>query len=93
MHSFYESAMPFYVKDLHILGCMGLWVWNRSSVDPHGQPHSHFILVSAIYWCIYLLGVTVQLLSGRSIHEMTLGVYLMPPRDLMTVKFWKEPQK
>lgn len=42
-------------------------------IDPHDQPHSHSILVYAVYWCIYLLGVIAQLVTGRSLHEMALG--------------------
>lgn len=67
------EVLCHYVKDLHILRWKGQWGGNRSSVDPHSQPHSRFILVNAVYWHVYLLGVTVQLVTDRSLHAMALG--------------------
>lgn len=49
------------------------------------------MLVSVSYRPV--LGDTAQPMSVKLLHEMALGIHLMPPHDLIAAKLWGEPQK
>lgn len=82
VQSFCESAVLFYIKGLYILS-LGVGGWTLS-VSPWSAALAFHVSVS----CRPVLGDTAQPMSVKLLHEMALGIHLMPPHDVIAAKLW-----